>query len=184
VASTIDHITVSALGELVVTVRLNGVLFWKIRIPSVVVVSTLINPLAVPPADLVGAPQLIADVVPGTTGVVGFAGEVADAAVELPIAAPVVPAGAVALEPVVLGDVEPGAAVVADPVVLGVLGVLVVPVVLGSPVAPAALAPLAALAALTLLVPLELPPPPPQADSEVIAALTINAINSLFIIIS
>jgi len=65
-----------------------------------------------------------------------------------------------------------------------VLGVLVVPVVLGSPVAPAALAPLAALAALTLLVPLELPPPPPQADSEVIAALTINAINSLFIIIS
>ena len=55
--SPIDQMTVSALGALVVIVSLNGVLFWKMRRPSVVGVSALIRPLAVPPAVCVGVPH-------------------------------------------------------------------------------------------------------------------------------
>ena len=56
-ASATDQMTVSAPGALVVTATLNGVLFAKMRVPSVVSVSALIDPLAVPPDACVGEPH-------------------------------------------------------------------------------------------------------------------------------
>jgi hypothetical protein len=108
--SATDQTTVSALGELVVTAMLNAVLFGKMRRPSVVGVSALIKPLAVPPDVCVGEPHEMAEA-PGVGVVAG--GVVAGGVVRGGVVTGGVVTGGVVTGGVVTGGVVTGGVVVA-----------------------------------------------------------------------
>ena len=118
-ASATDQMTVSAFGELVVTAMLNAVLFGKMRMPSVVGVSALIKPLAVPPDVCVGEPHEMADV-PGVGVVAG--GVVAGGVVTGGVVTGGVVTGGVVTGGVVTGGVVTGGVVTGGVVTGGVTG--------------------------------------------------------------